>query len=264
MTTATIKQIFIHPVKGLTPQPLDRAILQEGHGIPGDRAFALMYDEGKTDSEDETVPWLKKQHFAMQSDWPGLAGLECHYDAETATLRVRRQGVELLAAATNHPTGRQQIGTFFTGYLAALHPLPTARHPDRAPLRLVGGSPHTRYPDRNAVHLSLMSQATLDAITAWMGCPVDVRRFRPNLVIDGVEAWEEFTWVGREVRLGEARLAITAPIGRCPNIDINPDTGERDLLLFDALYPNVQHRNTGVLATVVTGGNIAIGDFIIT
>ncbi|MBW4681577.1 MAG: MOSC domain-containing protein [Microcoleus vaginatus WJT46-NPBG5] len=264
MTPAAIKQLFTYPIKGLTPHECDRVTLEAGHGIPGDRAFALMYVEaGKISDPQESVPWLPKGNFAMQNDWPGLAGLQCHYDPQTGNLSVHRQEVPLFVANTGTPAGRDLIGAFFTGYLASLHPTATARHPEKAPLRLVGnGTGTTRYPDRQPVHISLVSQATLDAITTEARQPVDARRFRPNIVIDGVPAWEEFNWIGKELQIGETRIAISARIGRCANIDVNPETGERDIPLFSLLPQKFGHAQTGVLATVIAGGPIAVGDYL--
>lgn len=264
MTSVRVKQLFTHPVKGLTPQACDRVFLQPGHGIPGDRAFALMYDPDAPDNANPVVPWMKKQNFAMQCDWPGLAALDCHYDPQTSVLTVKRKGVELLVAETNTSAGRYAIGAFFTGYLAAIHPSQSARHPERAPLRLVGdGSGTTRYPDREPVHLSLVSQATLDKIGEAVDAGVDVRRFRPNVVVEGVPAWAEFDWVGQQIQIGTARLEITARINRCLNIDVNPDTGERDIPLFSLLQKHFKHKQTGVLAKVITNGTLAIGDGLI-
>jgi uncharacterized protein YcbX len=261
MTTIRVKQLFIHPVKGLTPQAENRVYLKAGHGIPGDRAFALMYDSNVPDSDSLVVPWMKKQNFAMQCDWPGLAALDCHYEPSTGILTVKRQGVELLVAETNTRAGRYAIGAFFTGYVAATHPTQSARHPERDWLRLVGdGTGATRYPDRESVHLSLVSQATLDQVGEAVGKLVDVRRFRPNIVLDSVAAWAEFDWVGQEFKLGKARIAITAPINRCLNIDVNPDTGERDIPLFSLLQKHFKHKQTGVLAKVITSGTVALGD----
>lgn len=261
MSIASVKQLFTHYVKGLSPQECDRIFLQAGHGIPGDRAFALMHQP--EDQQAEAVPWKRKQYFAMQNDWPGLAALACHYDPEAAVLSIKWQGVELLAAETNTPTGRDRISAFFTGYLAALQPVPTARHPQHGPLQLVGNSDGTtRYPDRQPVHISLVSQASLNHLSEVAGQPIDGRRFRPNILLEGVTAWAEMDWVGQELQLGTARIVITAPINRCLNIDVNPQTGVPDISLFSLLQQKLGHPQTGVLAKVVTSGNVSVGDYL--
>ncbi|MCU0516857.1 MAG: MOSC domain-containing protein [Oscillatoria sp. Prado101] len=265
MNTAKVKQLFIHPVKGLTPDPCERVFLTAGHGIKGDRAFALIYSDALAGASEPTVPWMSKKNFAVQNDWPGLAALECSYNPNTDRLTVNYQGVELLAASTGTPSERQRIAAFFTGYLAALQPTETARHPERAPLHLAGtGSGETRYPDRQPVHISLLSQATLDELAQAAGQPVDVRRFRPNIVLEGVPAWEEFNWVGKQFKLGGGSIAVTARIGRCLNIEVNPHTGLRDIPLFTLLQKQFGHAQTGVLATVSNSGAVCIGDALIT
>lgn len=260
MSDIQITQLFTYFIKGLTPHPSDRVFLKEGQGIPGDRGFALMYAESDTPAAAETTPWMKKNNFAMQNDWPGLAGLTCAYHAETQQLTVHRHEVELLSASTQTAADRDRIGAFFTGYLAALNPTATARHPEKAPLRFVGNGHGTRYPDREVVHISLINQASIDDLSDRLGYFVDVRRFRPNLVFTGVPAWAELDWIGKTFEVGTAQIAIAAPINRCLNIDVNPETGESDRSIFAALQSQLGHRQTGVLATVTHSGTVALRD----
>jgi uncharacterized protein len=261
MTSPTVKQLFIHPIKGLTPQEIDRAVVEADFGIRGDRALALMFADA-IEEPGRLVPWMSKKHFAVQNDWPGLAALDCHYQGDQDLLSVRKNGMELLVA--NIQTERDQIDLFFTNYLAGLTPTESARHPHPSPVKLVGDpTGNTRYPDRHPVHISLVSQATLDAIAAAVGCDIDVRRFRPNIVLDGVDPWEEFKWVGEQRMISNAKLTISAPIGRCLNIEVNPDTGERDLPLFSLLQEQFGHAKTGVVAQVNVGGIVEVGDSVI-
>lgn len=251
--TAQVKQLFTHPVKGLTPQECDRVFLQAGHGIRGDRAFALMYEAKAPNIPSTAVPWMKKKNFAMQCDLPQLAAIHCQYDQNTAVLTIKRQDVELLSAATDTSEGRDRLSDFFSAYIAA-------DYPNKGALRLVGDRINTRYPDREPVHISLVSQATLDCISDAVGQFVDARRFRPNIVLQGVPAWAEFDWVGKQFQLGETKIAIAAPINRCLNIDVNPDTGERDISLFALLKQHFAHQQTGVLAQVLSSGSLSIAD----
>ncbi|MGB3239035.1 MAG: MOSC domain-containing protein [Geitlerinemataceae cyanobacterium] len=258
MTAPTVTQLFTHPIKGLTPQEIDRTILETDFGIPGDRAFALMFTDA-TEEPERLVPWMSKKHFAVQNDWPGLAALDCRYYPENHCLIVRKNKEEVLSANTT--TERDRIDLFFSDYLAGLTPTESARHPHPSSVKLVGDpTGNTRYPDRHPVHISLVSQATLEAIAAAVGDRIDVRRFRPNILLDGVSPWEEFEWVGREISIGTAKLTISAPIGRCLNIEVNPETGERDLPLFSLLQEHFGHGKTGVVAKVNIGGAVEVGD----
>ena len=263
MTAATVKQLFTYPIKGLTPQEMSEFVLTMGHGIKGDRAFALMFADRIEAAKNpaENAPWMSKKHFAVQNDWPLLAALECHYEAETALLTVKRQGVGVLTAETNTAAGRDRISSFFTEYLATIEPTKEARHPQRVALHLAGNSSgETRYPDREPVHISLLSQATLDQLTERAGENIDVRRFRPNIVLEGMEAWSEFELIGKQFQLGNARIEVAARIGRCVNIEVNPETGDRDIALLSLLQQEFGHAQTGILAKVIDSGNVKIGD----
>ena len=111
MKSITVKQLFSHPIKGLTPYECDRILLTEGHGIKGDRAFALMFTDSIKAGEMpvlENIPWMSKKHFAVQNDWPLLAALKCHYQPETGILTVKREGVTVLESETKTTNGRQE------------------------------------------------------------------------------------------------------------------------------------------------------------
>ena len=263
MALATIKQLFTYPIKGLTPQAMSEFALTAGHGIKGDRAFALMFADNMEAAQipAENAPWMSKKYLAVQNDWPLLAALECHYQPETTVLTVQRQGVAVLSAETNTAAGRDRISSFFTEYLAAIEPTKEARHPQLAPLRLVGDSSgETRYPDRQPVHISLLSQATLDQLTDIAHQNIDVRRFRPNIVLEGVSAWSEFELIGQQFQLGTALIEVTARIGRCVNVEVNPQTGDRDIPLLSLLQQEFGHAQTGVLAKIINSGRVKIGD----
>ncbi len=262
MKLATVKQLFIHPVKGLTPQICQNIFLNSGHGIRGDRAFALMFLDSDNSKPPEVIPWMSKKHFAVQNDWPGLAALDCDFDPETEVLTVRRQGVEVVRENTNLSEGRDRLGAFFTDYLTTIEPNKGARHPEKAPLQLVGDGKNSRYPDREPVHISIISQATMDDLEAKSGRVLDVRRFRPNVVVSGIDAWSEFDLVGQKLCLGEAQITVTAKIGRCMNIEVDPETGDRDVRLLSVLKEKYGHAHTGVLATVDNDGAVAVGDIL--
>jgi uncharacterized protein YcbX len=107
----------------------------------------------------------------------------------------------------------------------------------------------------NSFHDSARTQVSIigaDTLRGW-----DVRRFRPNVVVEG---GDEDSWVDTSITLGSARLDIVKQIDRCV-VTTRPQPGgiERDL---DVLRTVNRDRagNLGVGALVVVPGEIAIGD----
>jgi len=111
--------------------------------------------------------------------------------------------------------------------------------------------------------VTLMSRASLGALGAALGDDaVDGRRFRMTIVVDGVDAWEEHGWNGREVRVGDAVLRVAEPTPRCVVTTRDPDTGRRDAPVLKALagLRGKDDVTFGVWCDVVAPGRVRVGD----
>ncbi len=74
--------------------------------------------------------------------------------------------------------------------------------------------------------LLLISEASLDLLNEKLDAPVDMIRFRPNLVVAGCHAHAEDNW--REISIGDIRFRIVKPCSRCPIPTVNPETGRKE------------------------------------
>ncbi len=119
-------------------------------------------------------------------------------------------------------------------------------------------TPPGTFVDLSPVHL--LSTASLRDLASG-GTPYDVRRFRPNVLVDGDEdgTYPEFAWVGGEVELGAVRLRVTNQTIRCV-VPTRPQPGiERDTALSRQLATRTD-RFLGVYADVATPGVVRVGD----
>jgi uncharacterized protein YcbX len=115
---------------------------------------------------------------------------------------------------------------------------------------------------------TLVSTASLDALrdAAGESRPVDGRRFRMTIGIEGVEPHAEDGWIGSEVRVGGATVAVREHVGRCAVTTLDPDRGVRDLDTLGTIAAyrgEVQTREPipfGVWCEVVEPGPVAVGD----
>ena len=88
-------------------------------------------------------------------------------------------------------------------------------------------------------------------------------RFRSNIAVDGLEAWEEQSWVGRKIRIGAVEFDVVKPKTRCLATHANPKTGQRDLPILTTLTQKIGQANPtfGVaMHPTRTGGQIQVGD----
>ncbi|MGH2890582.1 MAG: MOSC domain-containing protein, partial [Solirubrobacteraceae bacterium] len=114
---------------------------------------------------------------------------------------------------------------------------------------------------------SVISRASLARLTEELESePIDVRRFRMLVEIDGVEAHGEDRWVGSRVRIGSALVAMHGHVGRCMITTRHPDTGVVDLKTLHALasyrrdLDSTEPLPFGVYGEVLEGGAVSIGD----
>lgn len=81
--------------------------------------------------------------------------------------------------------------------------------------------------------LLLVSQASMARLDEWIGeesersTPLDVGRFRANVVVDGDQPFDEDSWVG--VRIGAVDFRITELCDRCVMTTLDPVTAEGGL-----------------------------------
>jgi len=119
------------------------------------------------------------------------------------------------------------------------------------------GTHHDAFP------LMIMSTSALRSLRfALPESAIDVRRFRPSLVIDtGVdEGHPEFEWVGRHLQIGEVELSIGAACPRCVMVTREiSDALPQDRAILRHIVRDLD-QNLGVYATVVSPGSIKEGD----
>ena len=106
-------------------------------------------------------------------------------------------------------------------------------------------------------HDSTRTQVSIigvDTVGAW-----DMRRFRPNVIVDGTG---EDEWVGSSIEIGDTRLDIVKAIDRCV-MTTRPQPGgiDRDVDVLRTINRD-RAGNLGVSGLVATPGRIAVGDAI--
>ncbi len=233
--TARIVSLYLWPVKGLSGQPLDEAHIEPGRPLKDDRCWAI---ERSGHVFDPVHPrHIPKGKFLQLVNTAKLAALESRYDTRTATLTLLRNGQRLARGQLTTPAGRAIIEQFLSAFLEDEIP---------APPRIVGHAKHHFF-DVPKPWLSVINLETLKDIARIVGHPVEPERFRANIYIEGLPAWQEFEWVGRDILVNDTpAFHATERIGRCIATGVNPRTGERDLHIPRTLLDHYDHKDCGL------------------
>ncbi len=246
--TIAVSAIFRYPVKGLAGEALPETPLSGGESIPHDRRFALAH--GSTRFDAAAPSWLPKTNFLMLMRDEKLAQLRVAFDPEEGILVLSRSGKPVVRAKVTEPLGRTLVSQFFSHFMAGSL---------RGSPRLVEAPGHmfSDVPEKCLSILNLNSVRDLERVARQ---PVDPARFRANLYLEGLPAWQEFTWTGKTISLGSAGLKVVDPIERCAATNVNPETAERDLNILLQLQRGFGHINMGIYARVESAGRIEVGD----
>lgn len=250
---ARIEALCRYPVKGLSPQPLPRTTLVPGRTIAADRLYAI--ENGPTGFDPAAPAYFPKIRFLMLMRNERLAALRTDYDETSHTLSIVLEGREAARGDLRTKEGRLAIEAFFRLYMPDELNGPPKVLSGEAP----SGVPHS-FSDIAKKVVSIINLASVAAVEAAVGQPVDPLRFRGNIHVSGWPAWHEFDLLGGELSIGKARLKVVKRIVRCAATNVDPATGIRDLTIPTTLQRNFNHADCGIYAEVVAAGDIAVGD----
>lgn len=276
MSVGRIAQIWRHPVKSMGGERIEAAEIGP-RGIPGDRAWAVRDETRGGIRGAKKIPALMRCH-ARQVGGPDGApeitlpgGERVRADAADANARLSEAlGTKvtlwpLLPAteldhyrrgAPDHADVLTELRSIFGREEG--EPLPDlSKFP---PDLFQYESPPGTYFD--VAPILLLTDATLRRLQQLAPASrVDVRRFRPNLVLAASEGpgFPEVGWVGRRVRAGSAVLKIDVACPRCVMITHGFEDLPRDPALMRTVVREAD-QNVGVYASVATPGRVRPGD----
>lgn len=241
-----LAHIFRHPIKAHGREELASVVLCAGRALPFDRHWAVTHAASRF---DPAAPgWTPCANFQRGMRTPAVMAIEARYDEETGLMHLTHPDLRPLSFDP------QSEGPALIDWLRPISP------GDRfAPVALVQ-APGVAMTDTDYPSVSIKNLASNAALSARMGMDLSIHRWRGNLWVEGFAAWEEFGWVGRRLRVGEAVLEIRERVGRCKATSANPATGRVDADTLAALRGTVGAEDFGVFGVVVQGGRIAAGD----
>ena len=253
MADGWVTRISLAPVKSLGLLHPDEIEIGTD-GVVGNRRFWLVDASGRLYNNKRCGPIVR-----IRPEW----------DETTRELALTLPGGERIEGVVElgEPVAAEMYG----------HPHPSRRvvgpweaaisHVAGEPLTLLWAEEHATDRGYRGGEISLVSLASIERLGEQGGAvaPLDGRRFRMLLEIDGVDAHAEDDWLGTQVQVGEATLMLNGDVGRCVVTSHDPDTGVTD---FDTLGTLAAYRREGrdeplplgVYGAVAVPGRVRVGD----
>lgn len=240
----TVAALWRHPIKGHGREPLKQVNLRAGQTMPWDRRWAVAHELAEADNS----VWSPCANFSRGSKNGALMAIDAAVNEATGEVTLKHPD---LAPLTFNPDQDEQIFLDWVGPL-----MPADRAQSARIVRVENrGMTDTDYPS-----VSLLNLTSNEVFAAAIDQEISALRWRCNIHIAGVTAWEEFDWIGHSLRIGTAELKITERIVRCLATAANPETGKRDADTLGTLNTRFGHQDFGIYATVTCSGAIAVGD----
>ena len=241
MKIGTVSQVWRYPVKSMSGERVSKIML-DALGAVGDRCWTML------EKENGDIAWGKSA--------PKLMNLSARYVAEPPEVRVFGDMVPQVIVES--PDGelyetRAEIDAAISAYVGrplTIHPLEAPDNldhyrwetpvdeagikrilglradepmPDMSvyPPELLGMlseffAPPGSYNDMSALHI--VTTSAMEHMSRKTGEHFDVRRFRPNFVIDTdttKDGIPEFDWIGARLKVGDVLLGVDAKTVRC-------------------------------------------------
>lgn len=244
-----VAALYRYPVKGLSPERLDRAELQTGGYFPGDRLFAI---ENGPSGFDPAVPEHQpKIKYLMLMRNEVLARLRTRFEDDSRELVIRHDGEDVRIDTTTADGGAR-----LSAFLKRFMPEELRGEP-----RLLAAPGGYRFTDSRSGFVSIINLASVADLEARLGVPVDPLRFRGNVMVEELPAWAENELVGRELETASGlRLQVIKRIERCAATNVDPATGMRDLQIPKTLIQAYGHVDCGIYCRIVSGGALVAGE----
>ena len=237
-----VAELWRYPVKSMQGERLDEAYVGPT-GIDGDRAWAVVDTGTGLALTGRRAAQLLFAHASMVDDDVRITLPDGSVAADDAALSAWLERPVALTRATPLTSGRFEIG------------LAEDDDADRDPSVewYEWDGPVGTFHDSTRTQVSIIGAAT---VGTW-----DMRRFRPNVVIDGTG---EDEWVGATLHIGEAALDVVKQIDRCVmTTRAQPGGIRRDVDVLRTIIRD-HANNLGIGARVQTPGLIRPGDTLAT
>lgn len=268
-----VDSLFIHPVKSTRGHSLTSATV-EPWGLVDDRRWMVVDADGHQLTARQHPALLTVTATALEGPGnlllhrPGAGDLTVEITDPTAS----QTPVHVWSSTLTAAAAPRAAHSWFSDLLGFDARLVWLDDPTRRPIDPEYSTPDDRVTFADGFPLLLATTASLRQLNDWIvdGAldrgedppePLPMRRFRPNVVINGSQPFAEDGWT--QIRIGDVPFRIAKPCGRCVLTTIDPDTLARGK---EPIRTLARHRKWDGQVWFATNlipdgtGTIAVGD----
>lgn len=219
-----VSQLYIYPIKSLSGIRVKNAIVEQ-RGLKYDRRWMLVDTSNRFISQQQE----KQLVFMETAITNGQLIIKDRRSGETYSLPLEPElykdkiSVEIWEDVVEAYELSIEANEWFSEILDKDIKLVYMPEEVKRPIapELAHADEHVSFADE--LPLLIIGEASLQDLNSRLKEPVDIIRFRPNIVISGGTAYEEIYW--KDLRIGDYEYRGLKSCERCINAAIDPDTG---------------------------------------
>jgi len=246
-----IKNLFRFPIKSFTQEKKDSVDINDLGKIIGDRVGAFRLGEDSKDYEQ----WLKKTNYLSLMHVPYLSLIKINFDKSIEKITLTIPGSD---SQEINISDKETIENIISEFLQKNHFEKKFRF-------IFPNNKITSFHDTQAGLVSLHSEESEKKLNNIIS-DVDGIRFRSNIIIEGCNAFEELSWIGKKITINGLNFIVEKSITRCAAVNCSPDQGLYDKNILKVLpdLNGIKEPSVGIkLKLLSKGGKINVNDSII-
>ena len=247
-----INKLFYSPVKSLSFSSVKKLEILDNIGIKFDRNFAFTRD-----LDDDKINYilnnpLKRQiiNFLSLKHFPELN--EYNFDFEKDILNLKKNNNIILQTNINI---QSDVETLCDKILLLI--------PKLERIKLIKDSKNPFFDTMPSNTISLINLNSIKDFEKKISKNVELERFRGNIYINGLDAWEERNWINKTLEINNIKFKVIKEIPRCSATNIKPNSSKYNLSVPLLLKQFYNHINLGIYILPLNNGNIKLNDEIL-
>ena len=246
-----VSSIYFSPIKSLSFQSINAAIINKDVGFEEDRIFAfsraidmsLAQTIEKDPSERELI------HFLTLKNSPALNKYDFKY--ENGMISISKDNLEI---STYSIEDKEAISK----EISKLEPnLP-------GPIYFLKNELFPFYDTTNSSNvsntISLINLNSIKDFNQKINKEIEFQRFRGNIYIKNLDAFEERNWINKTIKINEAEFKVLKHIPRCSATNLKVNSDQVDINLPNELKKVYGHMDMGIYLYPLNNGKISVND----
>ena len=251
-----ISSIHYCPVKSLSFQSIDSCEIKKDLGILNDRMFAFsrIIDAKKAKLIEKNPNERNLNNFLTLKNSPVLNKYNFIY--KDSKLALMLEDKKLISISTGDLEQRSLL----------INKLLVLEGSLLKPISLLQNKEFpfydTSHSDKVFNSISLINLNSIEDFEKKINEKVEFQRFRGNFYVDGIDAWEERKWIGKNIKMNNVSFKVERNIPRCVAINLKPKTDNNALNLLQYLKKTYNHFDMGIYLRSLNDGEVKVGNII--